>query len=102
MTFPSRQATIRDNIVAAILALPDWPSDVPVMKLGMKGWFIQIAGMVGNGHPVQPQRLSGAVDGEQGGSEFHILQLLESGQICPGIKGMEVGVTIIPIWQCRQ
>lgn len=35
MTLPSRQAAIRDNIVAAILALPDWPSDVPVEKIGI-------------------------------------------------------------------
>jgi hypothetical protein len=32
---PSRQAAIRANIVAAILALPDWPLDVPVEKLGI-------------------------------------------------------------------
>jgi hypothetical protein len=35
MTLPSRQASIRDNIVAAILALPNWPADVPVEKLGL-------------------------------------------------------------------
>lgn len=35
VTLLSRQATIRDNIVAAILALPNWPSDIPVLKLGI-------------------------------------------------------------------
>lgn len=32
---PSIQGQIRDNVVAAILALPNWPSDVPVEKLGI-------------------------------------------------------------------
>lgn len=35
MTIPSKQAIIRDNIVAAILALPGWPSGVAVEKLGL-------------------------------------------------------------------
>lgn len=35
MTNLSRQAALRENIVAAILALPSWPSDVPVLKLGI-------------------------------------------------------------------
>lgn len=33
MTLLSKTAQIRDNIRAAILALPDWPADVPVEKL---------------------------------------------------------------------
>lgn len=32
---PSITATIRDNIVAAIRALPGWPQEVPVEKLGL-------------------------------------------------------------------
>lgn len=35
MTLLSIQAQIRDNIVAAILALPTWPAEVPVEKLGL-------------------------------------------------------------------
>jgi hypothetical protein len=35
MVMISRQAVIRDNIVAAIKALPGWPPDVPVEKLGL-------------------------------------------------------------------
>lgn len=35
MTYKSLQATIRENIVNAILALPGWPSEVPVVKLGI-------------------------------------------------------------------
>lgn len=37
MTAPalSRQSAIRENTVAAILAIPNWPDDVPVEKLGI-------------------------------------------------------------------
>jgi len=35
MTDLSRQAALRENIVNAIKALPNWPSHVPVMKLGI-------------------------------------------------------------------
>lgn len=34
-TLPSRQAEIRDNIVAAIKALPLWPADVAVEKIAI-------------------------------------------------------------------
>lgn len=35
MSLPSKQATIRDNVVAAIKALPNWPADWPVEKIGI-------------------------------------------------------------------